>query len=183
MIDDQNLIQGCIQKDRKCQRLLYEKYASLMLGVCMRYAGNKVEAEDILQVGFLKVFMNIKQYSGKGKFSSWIKSIMINTAINHFYSNKKYRGHDSIDGAVNETTGDSDDISGPERLKEEDLLKVIAELPPGFRMIFNLYAIEGYKHCEIAGMMKIDEGTSKSQYSRARKLIRQKLEKLQQEVI
>ena len=148
----------------------------------MRYAASKAEAEDILQEGFLKVFMNIGQYSGKGKFSSWIKSIMINTAINHFHNNKKYRHHDGFDESVNESLGNSDDISGLERLKEEDLLKVIALLPAGFRMIFNLYAIEGYKHIEIASMLKIDEGTSKSQYSRARKLIRQKLEKLQQEV-
>ena len=149
----------------------------------MRYAASKAEAEDILQEGFLKVFLNVRQYSGKGKFSSWIKSIMINTAINHFHSNRKYRGHYCIDGVNNETLGDMDDLSGLERLKEKDLLKIIAELPDGFRMIFNLYAIEGYKHCEIAGMLKIDDGTSKSQYSRAKKLIRQKLEIVYQEAI
>jgi len=149
----------------------------------MRFACNRAEAEDILQEGFLKVFLNIKQYSGKGKFSSWIKSIMINTAINHFHSNKKYRHHEGIDGSVNESMDNKDDITGLERLQEDDLLKVISELPPGFRLIFNLYAIEGYKHSEIETMLKIDEGTSKSQYSRARKFIRQKLEKMQQEVI
>lgn len=177
MIDDQYLIKRCIQKDRKCQRILYEKYAALMLGVCMRYTENKAEAEDILQEGFLKVFINIGKYSGKGKFISWIKSIMINTAINHFHSNKKYRDHSDIESLHDGSISDKNVLSGLERLNEEDLLKVITELPPGFRMIFNLYAIEGYKHHEIAGMLNIDEGTSKSQYSRAKKLIRTKLEK------
>ncbi|MFW5878088.1 MAG: RNA polymerase sigma factor [bacterium] len=176
MIDDQYLIKRCIQKDRKCQRILYEKYAALMLGVCMRYTDNKAEAEDILQEGFIKVFMNIGKYSGKGKFISWIKSIMINTAINHFHNNKKYRDHSDIEGLHDGSISDRNALSGLERLNEEDLLKVITALPPGFRMIFNLYAIEGYKHHEIADMLNIDEGTSKSQYSRAKKLIRTKLE-------
>ena len=178
MIDDHYLIKRCIQKDRKCQRILYEKYASLMLGVCMRYTGNRAEAEDILQEGFLKAFTNIGQYSGKGKFLSWLKSIMVNTAITQFHQGKKHRDHAGIDEIYDSSLKDQGTVSGLERLKEEDLLKVITELPRGFRMIFNLYAIEGYKHHEIAEMLRIDEGTSKSQYSRARKYIRARLGKL-----
>jgi RNA polymerase sigma factor (sigma-70 family) len=178
MIDDQFLIQRCIKKDRKCQRILYDKYASIMLGVCRRYTENIAEAEDILQEGFLKVFINISQYNGTGKFSSWIKSIMINTAITHFHQSKKHRDHFGLDDIYGSPIKDQASVSGLERLKEEDLLKVITSLPHGFRMIFNLYAIEGYKHNEIAKMLKIDEGTSKSQYSRARKFIREKLGKL-----
>jgi RNA polymerase sigma-70 factor, ECF subfamily len=97
MIDDSYLIKRCIEKDRKCQKLLYEKYASLMLGVCIRYADNREGAEDILQEGFLKVFLSIGQYSGKGTLPGWMKSIMINTAINHFHRNKKYRDNKGLD--------------------------------------------------------------------------------------
>ena len=177
MIDDNYLIKRCIQKDRKCQRILYEKYASLMLGVCMRYTGNREEAEDILQEGFLKAFINIGQYSGKGKFSGWLKSIMVNTAITHFHQGKKHQGHSAIDEVYDSSLTDFGNVSGLERLEEEDLMRVISELPPGFRMIFNLYAIEGYKHHEIAEMLCIDTGTSKSQYSRAKKYIRSRLGK------
>ena len=175
MIDDSYLIKRCIEKDRKCQKLLYEKYASLMLGVCIRYADNREEAEDILQEGFLKVFLSIGQYSGKGTLPGWMKSIMINTAINHFHRNKKYRDNKGLDQVEDGSLKDQVTLSGLDRLKEEDLLKVIRTLPQGFRMIFNLYAIEGYKHNEIAKKLNIDEGTSKSQYSRARRLIKEKL--------
>jgi RNA polymerase sigma factor (sigma-70 family) len=179
MIDDSYLIKRCIEKDRKCQKLLYEKYASLMLGVCIRYADNREGAEDILQEGFLKVFLSIGQYSGKGTLPGWMKSIMINTAINHFHRNKKYRDNKGLDQVEDGLLKDQVTISGLDRLKEEDLLKVIRRLPQGFRMIFNLYAIEGYKHNEIAKKLNIDEGTSKSQYSRARKLIKEKLAMLE----
>ena len=177
MTDDQYLINRCNQKDRRCQKLLYEKYSSLMLGVCMRYTCNLSEAEDILQEGFLKALMNIGQYSGKGEFLSWLKSIMINTAITHFHKSKKYRDNIGLDDIYDSSISDPSAVSGLERLKEEDLLKIIGELPSGFKMVFNLYAIEGYKHQEIANMLNIDEGTSKSQYSRARKYIMARLGK------
>jgi RNA polymerase sigma factor (sigma-70 family) len=180
MFDDDYLIKRCIHKDRKCQRLLYEKYSSLMLGVCRRYSDTREEAEDILQDGFVKAFMNIGQFSGKGSFKSWLKSIMINTAVNHFHSNKKYRNNTSIENMGDDMIRDNDSVSGLVRLNEEDLMKVITDLPPGFRMIFNLHAIEGYKHNEIAQMLNIEEGTSKSQYSRARKMIMDKLMVLEQ---
>ncbi len=179
MIDDSYLVKRCLERDRRCQRLLYEKYASLMLGVLMRYAGSRAEAEDILQEGFVKAFMNMKQYAGTGSFSGWLKSIMINTAITHFHRNKYLREQDPIDNVGEGNLKDHGEVSGLERLKEDDLLKVITGLPPGFRVVFNLYAIEGYKHHEIAEMLNIDEGTSKSQYSRARKLIRERLGKRQ----
>jgi RNA polymerase sigma factor (sigma-70 family) len=176
MMSDQQIIDGCVRHERKAQQLLYDKYSRFMLGVCLRYVGDKAEAEDILQDSFLKIFLNIKDYSGSGSFSGWLRKIAVNTAITHYHKNLKYRYHVDIEEYVSDETGV---VSFEEDFYTSDeLYRVLNELPAGYRMIFNLYAIEGYMHKEIAEILKIDTNTSKSQYSRAKAVIRGKLEKL-----
>lgn len=176
MMSEEQIIEGCARHERKAQKVLYEKYSRLLLGICMRYASSKAEAEDILQDSFLKIFFRVKDYSGTGSFVGWMRKVVVNTAITHYHVNLKYRFHVEIEEYVSVESGsggfDEDFFTA------DELYKVLNELPRGYRMIFNLYAVEGYKHKEIAEMMGIDTNTSKSQYSRARAVIRDKLEKL-----
>lgn len=173
---EEELIARCLKRDRKAQKMLYDKYSSIMMGLCRRYSNDKSTAEDILQEGFIKVFLHMKSFSGKGSFTGWIKRIMINTAISYYHKHIKTSWHDELDSARG--IDDGHDSVNELDYSYEELLKVIGELPHGFRMVFNLYAIEGYKHREIAEMLGIDTGTSKSQYSRARKIIQEKLAEL-----
>ncbi len=173
MQSDKEIIRRCIGKDRQAQKMLYERYADILLGVCNRYAANLAEAEDILQEGFVKVFFHLQEYSGTGSFFNWMRKIMINTAITYYHRNLKYRYYEEVESMYN--TPPANDSAGSDFTREE-LLQVIQNLPSGYRMVFNLYAIEGYKHREIAEMLGIDVNTSKSQYSRAKKMIRRQLE-------
>lgn len=176
MVDDLQIIEGCAKHDRRAQQLLYDKYSRFLLGICMRYADDKAEAQDILQDSFLKIYLNIKDFSGTGSFTGWLRKIAVNTAITHYHKNFKYRYHVDIEEYMTIETGTE---SFEESLfSSEELYMVLNELPAGYRMVFNLYAIEGYKHREIADMLGIDTNTSKSQFSRAKAVLRQKLEKL-----
>ncbi|MGQ9619496.1 MAG: RNA polymerase sigma factor [Bacteroidales bacterium] len=176
MLSDPEIIKGCAKHDRIAQQMLYDRYSRLLFGICLRYAGDRSEAEDILQESFLKIFFSIKDYSGTGSFTGWIRRIAVNTAITHYHRNLKYKHHLEIEEYVSAETGVS---SFEEDLfTSDELYKVLNELPPGYRMVFNLYAVEGYKHKEIAEMLGIDINTSKSQYSRAKAAIRDKLERL-----
>ncbi len=176
-MSDQEIIDGCARHDRKAQQLLYDKYSRFLLGICLRYASDKSEAEDVLQDSFLKIFFNIKDYSGTGSFIGWLRKVTVNTAITNYHKNLKFRYSIEIEEFVSMETGVS---SFEEDFFTADMLyKVLNELPAGYRMVFNLYAIEGYKHKEIAKMLGIDVNTSKSQYSRAKAVIRNKLEKLE----
>jgi RNA polymerase sigma factor (sigma-70 family) len=176
MMSDQQIIDGCAKHDRKAQQVLYDKYSRFLLGVCLRYASDKAEAEDILQDSFLKIFFNIKDYSGTGSFIGWLRKVVVNTAITHYHKNLKYRYHVEIEEYVSVETGV---MSFEEDFYTSDeLYKVLNELPTGYRMVFNLYAVEGFKHKEIAEILGIDTNTSKSQYSRAKAVLRDKLEKL-----
>jgi RNA polymerase sigma-70 factor (ECF subfamily) len=176
MMSDLQIIELCAKHDRKAQQILYDRYSRLLLGVCLRYAGDKAEAEDILQDSFLKIFFSIKDFSGSGSFVGWLRKVAVNTAITHYHKNLKYRYHLEIEEYVSIETGVAsfeDDY-----YTSDELYRVLNELPTGYRMVFNLYAVEGYKHKEIAEMLGIDTNTSKSQYSRAKAVIRDKLEKL-----
>jgi RNA polymerase sigma-70 factor (ECF subfamily) len=176
MMSDLQIIEGCARHNRKAQQVLYDRYSRLLLGVCLRYASDKAEAEDILQDSFLKIYFNINEYSGTGSFVGWLRKVTVNTAITHYHKNLKFRYHVDIDEYVSEETGVT---SFEEDLfTSDELFRVLNELPSGYRMVFNLYAVEGYKHKEIAEMLGIDTNTSKSQYSRARAVIREKLEAL-----
>jgi RNA polymerase sigma factor (sigma-70 family) len=176
MMSDLQIIELCAKHDRKAQQVLYDRYSRLLLGVCLRYAGDKAEAEDILQESFLKIFFSIKDFSGSGSFVGWLRKVAVNTAITHYHKNLKFRYHLEIEEYVSIETGVAsfeDDY-----YTSDELYRVLNELPTGYRMVFNLYAVEGYKHKEIAEMLGIDTNTSKSQYSRAKAVIRDKLEKL-----
>ena len=166
-VTEKELIKGCIQEDRYYQQELFRRYAGKMLMVCMRYARHEMEAEDLLQDAFIKVFDNINKFEYKGSFEGWIRRIVINTALKN-YSKKRFK-QEQI-GLENYP----DLPLEPEiyaHLQEEELLRLIAKLPEGYRLVFNLYAVEGYSHKEIADMLGIQESTSRSQLVKARKML------------
>ncbi len=174
MISDQEIVRGCLKKDKRAQKSLYDRYSGLLLGICIRYATDVPEAEDILQESMLKIFLNIGDYSGGGSFIGWMRKIVINTAITHYHKHLKHKHYVEIEELYTSEAGKSD---APDLAYTADELKSILNLlPPGYKAVFNLYAIEGYKHKEIAEMLGIDVNTSKSQYSRARTFIQKKLE-------
>lgn len=173
MTSEKSLISGCKNGDRKFQRELYDHFAPKMMMVCLRYSKSDQEAEDILQESFIKVFDHIKGFKGESRLIYWIKRIVVNTALNH--GRKKLYMFPMLDVAELEKPDDSNvSISS---LHVQELLGMIQELPSGCQIIFNLYAIEGYNHNEISKMLEISVGTSKSQYSRARQLLREMIEK------
>ncbi|MES2064398.1 MAG: sigma-70 family RNA polymerase sigma factor [Bacteroidota bacterium] len=170
-----HLVQCCKAGQRKAQELLYKQFASKMLGVCMRYATDKMEAEDMLQNGFIKVFQKIADYRGDGSFEGWVRRIMVHSSIEYYRRHHKMMQVVDIDTAgcepsVNATASSS--------LEAKDLLVMITTLSPGYRMVFNLYAIDGYSHKEIAEIMGISEGASKSQLSRARAILKEQIVKM-----
>jgi RNA polymerase sigma-70 factor (ECF subfamily) len=176
MMSDQQIIEGCGRHDRRAQQELYNQYSRFLLGICLRYATDKAEAEDILQESLLKIFFNIKDFSGTGSFIGWLRKVAVNTAITHYHRNLKFRYHIEIEDYISMETGSTS--FEEDFFTSEELFLVMNELPSGYRMVFNLYAIDGYKHKEIAEMLGIDTNTSKSQYSRAKAVLRNKLEKL-----
>jgi len=179
MISEEKLIEKCRNNDRAAQKRLYNSYAPIMLGICMRYVYERSEAEDILQEGFLKIFTKIGEFEGRGSFEGWMKRIFVNTAITHYHKNSKHnKYHYDIDDV--QIPKNEKPAYGESEFTKEELFKIIHSLPEGYKVVFNLYALEGYKHKEIAEMLKIDINTSKSQYSRGKKLIRRKLEALGQ---
>jgi len=176
MMSEQHIIEGCLRHSRKAQQMLWKNYSGYLLGVCMRYATDRPEAEDMLQEAFMRIFFNLGEYSGTGSFRGWLRKVTVNTAITYYNRNLRHKHHSDIDDYVNQEIGsagfEEDFYSAGE------LYKVLGELAPGYRMVFNLYAIEGYMHQEIAEMLGIDINTSKSQYSRARAILRNKLVEL-----
>ena len=167
-ITEAQLIEGCSQGDRVYQRELYQRYSGAMLMVCQRYSKSKADAEDILQEAFIKVFKNIKEFKKKSTLGYWIKKIVVNTALN-FQRGKLYLfPMVDLDNTISTTKADQAIAD----CSLQELLTMIQTLPVGCQVIFNLYAIEGYNHREIAEMLEISEGTSKSQYARARTILR-----------
>jgi len=165
---DNVLIEGCVRNDRRMQEKLYRKYSMLMYNICLAYAGDRTEAMDLLQEGFIKVFKNISKFVETGSLEGWIRRIVTNTAIDHYRKNQISRKMITLEEA--EISGKSLDKT-PDLLNYKDIYKQVKRLPNGARMIFNLHAIEGYTHKEIAEKLNITEGTSKSQVNRARKLL------------
>ncbi|RZK67785.1 MAG: RNA polymerase sigma factor [Pedobacter sp.] len=168
-IDD--LLEGCKAGNRKMQEALYMQTSSKMLAVCMRYAKDHMEAEDVLQLGYIKVFQKVKEYRGDGAFEGWIRRIMVNTAIESYRKNLRTMNVVPIEDAY-EQPSTGFDFS---RLGMQDLLKLIQNLADGYRVVFNMYAIEGYSHKEIAETLGISEGASKSQLSRARGILKEQV--------
>jgi RNA polymerase sigma factor (sigma-70 family) len=173
LTDVKKIIKGCLSGDRRDQELLYRRHSSKLYGVCLQYSGNDEEARDILQEGFIKIFENLHKYKHEGSFEGWIRRIVVNTALEKFRSRHNLFRVDDIDTIQEpEAEPDTEDYSG---LQAVDLLYIIRELPPKYRMVFNLYAIEGYSHKEIGEMMNISEGTSKSNLSRARSILQRRV--------
>jgi RNA polymerase sigma factor (sigma-70 family) len=175
-IEERDIIDGCIKGNRTSQKALYDYYSSKMYYACLRYATDKEEAEDILQEGFVKVFQNISTFSGNGSFEGWIRRIIVNTAIEHFRKKNMKFADAEIENAIDQ----SHSVTIVDHFSEQDLLKIISQLPIGYKTVFNLYAIEGFSHKEIADMLKITESTSKSQLSRARGMLQEKLKLINQ---
>lgn len=170
----EELIYKCRDGNSKAQTELYRLFSQRMYGVCLRYAKDNSDAEDILQEGFVRVFTKIRQFEFKGSFEGWMRRIMVNTALEKFRKNdrlypveemKNYESTETVEETISSITAD-------------ELMKIIQELPPRYKMVFNLYAIEGYSHVEIGEMMSISEGTSKSNLSRARMILQKRVTEL-----
>ncbi len=172
-ISEAELVRGCQEGDPRYQRALYERYHRLMFGVCLRYTDNRDDAQDILQEGFIRVFKHIHTFRGTGSFEGWVRRIMVHTSIEHYRRSSRYFMVDVKEAS--EVKLDADAMS---TLTREEILGLVQQLPTGYRTVFNLYAIEGYAHQEIANMLNISEGTSKSQLSRAKRLLQEKLIRL-----
>ena len=157
-------MKGCKAGNPAAQRHLYDLYSGKMLAVCHRYTGNRADAEDVMQDGWIRVFSKIGSYRSKGELEGWIRRVMVNVALRHFQNRKKVVGHTGIEKAE-VMAGDSPNLDS---FSYDELMNMVGQLPDGYRMVFNLYAIEGYKHEEIAKMIGCTVGTSKSQLSRAR---------------
>ncbi|HSG67173.1 MAG TPA: sigma-70 family RNA polymerase sigma factor [Bacteroidales bacterium] len=169
---DEGFIEKCLNNDPKAQGELYKAFAPKMFGICLRYTRNQMEAEDILQEGFIKVFRYLKDYRNDGSLEGWVRRTMVNTAINFFKKRAKYLNDLPIEEAepINQ-----DEESAIDKLSAKELLEFIRELPDGYRVVFNLNIIEGYTHKEIGELLNISENTSKSQLSRARSVLQAKL--------
>ena len=166
------LIQDCLRNDRNAQRKLYNAYAGRMLVVCVRYVQNQTEAEDILQEAFIKIFQNLDKFRAESTLGAWIKRIVVNTAISQIRLQQHFQNMDDVQVYENQITNNQ---SGIEGIQFQELIEMIQKLPKGCQTVFNLFAIEGYKHYEIAELLNITEGTSKSQYSRARVILQSML--------
>jgi len=174
-LTDRDLIQGCIHGNREYQFVLYDRYASIMYAICLRYAGDSHQAQDILQEGFIKVYNKLDKFRFEGSFEGWMKRVFIHSAIEYHRRNQKHKYWEEYEIACQNQSFDSQVL---ETLAAKELLALIQQLPVGYRTIFNLNAIEGYTHREIGEMLHISEGTSKSQLSRARAVLQQMIKDL-----
>ncbi len=168
---EEDIVEGCRKQQPKAQRMLYERYSTKMLGVCRRYIRDNSEAELVMVGGFVKIFQKINQFKGEGCFEGWVRRIMVNEALIYIRKNKNM----FLEMDISKADDEPDYQKLDEQLEADDLLKMVKKLPQGYRMVFNLYAIEGYSHKEIALQLGINVNTSKSQLSRARKLLQQML--------
>ncbi len=162
--EERDLIKACIQRERWAQKLLYEDYYGTMMGLCLRYANHEEDALDILHEGFIKVFNNIGKYQPGTSLSSWIRRIMVNTAIDYYRKSIRRRTED-IEQAYDLSSQDADAVS---QCSEQEILDAIQQLSPAYRAVFNLYVIEGYSHREIGDLLEITDSTSRSNLVKAR---------------
>jgi RNA polymerase sigma factor (sigma-70 family) len=173
-MDEYILVKDCLKGKTAAQKQLYELFAGPMLNVCYRYTKSTADAEDVLQEAFVRVFFNLHQYGFRGELGAWIRRIMVTTAINYLKRNARYQTELIF---PDEHLHAVDNDASPElKMEAKELADMIRQLPPGYQTIFNLYAIEGYNHTEIGRLLGIQEGTSRSQYARARALLIQWIE-------
>ena len=171
-LTDADLIQGSIEGNREIQELLYHRFSSKMYAVCLRYSGNAADAQDLLQEGFIKVFKNLNKFRGEGSFEGWMRRIFLNTSIEHY--RKKVNMLSVTE--TQEVTIEDKEWNILDNLAEKDIISMIHELSPGYRVVFNMHVIEGYSHKEIADVLGINEGTSKSQLARAKGVLKKMVE-------
>ncbi|HOV10839.1 MAG TPA: RNA polymerase sigma factor [Bacteroidales bacterium] len=174
---DRNIIEGCIAGNRKAQKFLFEKYKAAMMGVCLRYCKSKDEAEDVLMEAFMTVLSQIQSYRGDGSIDQWIRRIVVNTSINNYRKNLKHYFHADIENIAETEIEEDNNFDIIDNHSVEEIMNAMQQMPQGYKIVLNLYVVEGYKHKEIAEMLNITVGTSKSQLSKARKIIQDKLSK------
>jgi RNA polymerase sigma-70 factor (ECF subfamily) len=175
-MNEQQLITGCLNGDRRTQKALYDLYSRKMMGVCLRYVSDRETARDLLQEGFIKVFLSIRSYAGRGSFEGWMRTVFVNGALEYLRKTDVLRN--SADTECIENLSASEE-NAESKLSADDLMRLIRKLPEGFRTVFNLYAVEGYSHKEIADMLHVTESTSRSQYVRARKWLQEQIKQLE----
>ena len=174
--DEKQLIAGCKEGKAWAQKEIFERYASVMLSVCVRYVTDRETANDLLQDGFIKLYTKIDTYSGTGSFEGWIRRIFATTALEYLRQNDALNHGLDIEQYSNLIT--DTDPTVLDKISANDLMECIARLPDGYRTVFNLYAIEGYSHAEIAEMLTISESTSRSQFMRARNILQKNVQRL-----
>jgi RNA polymerase sigma-70 factor (ECF subfamily) len=167
---DSAFIEKCVARDGKALQVLYEYFSGRLYGICLRYTKNPDDAQDVLHDSFIKVFENLKNFRGSGSFDGWMRRIVVNEAINFYRRKKKvqFSDYDAVEFSIQDHTPDI--IS---KLSNKELLELVQRLPDGYQLVFNLYAIEGYKHREIADMLEITENTSKTQYLKAKRRLQE----------
>lgn len=175
LYSEEEILKGCRKNKRHYQEMFYRKYAKKMYGICLSYAGDRAMAQDMLQESFIKIFNRIKDFKQEGSLEGWIRKIVTHTAIDLLRQQKRTQNFISDNEEINEGSYESDAL---QNLQTEDVLNQVSRLPEGARLVFNLYVLEGYTHKEIAVKLNITEGTSKSQFNRARKLLMSWLNKI-----
>lgn len=173
---DQNIIDLCKKGDRAAQKAIYDRLASKMFLVCLRYVSDRSTAEDLLQDGFVTLFSKLDSYKGEGSFEGWARKIFVTTALMYLRKKDALKMSDDIDNARNISSSYSTQL---QNIGYKELLNLIASLPTGFRTVFNLYVLEGYSHKDIAGMLGISEVTSRTQLSRARAMLQAKIKEFE----
>jgi len=171
-VTESDLINGCIAGERRMQEMLYQRFSGKMYAVCLRYANNSDDAQDLLQEGFIKVYRNLDKFRKEGSFEGWIRRVFVNTAIEHY---RKKVNLNSI-GEKEERMIEDGSFTVLDHLAEKDIIQLVQELSPGYRSVFNMYVIEGYSHKEIGDILNISEGTSKSQLARAKSILQKKVQ-------
>lgn len=172
MLSEEQLVRRCLKNDRGAADELYRRFAPKMYGICLRFARNQAEAEDLLQEGFIKVFSYLGTFRYDGSLEGWVRRIIVNNSINYYRQKSPWFENVETSREANREMSDCDVVSA---LSAEELLGFIRQLPEGYRMVFNLYVIEGYLHKEIAEMLGISESTSKTQLLKARKALQEKI--------
>lgn len=172
-VEDNELIQGCLRQDQKYQEAIFRRYAGKLLVVSLRYARHRMEAEDILQDAFIRIFDHIDQFQGKGSLEGWMRRIVVNTALKNIDKKSFSNEIIGLETTAEDTSGALPSVFS--QLHEEELLQLIQQLPDGYRIVFNMYAIEGYSHAEISALLGIQESTSRSQLVKARKMLQSQI--------
>jgi RNA polymerase sigma factor (sigma-70 family) len=174
-LTEQDLIKGCIEEKRHVQQLLFERYAPRLLTVALRYAHHRAEAEDLLQDAFVKIFNNIHRFENKGSFEGWMRRIVVNTALKNYQRLRFQREDIGLEHAPDQNVAPTAIAT----MSEAELLALIAKLPDGYRIVFNMAAIEGFSHAEIAAHLGIEESTSRSQLTKARAMLQRFLKEIE----